>query len=143
MQFNQRPWKRDNEAADWVFHYLFQKKDYCIRYWADAQDLSSFVSASDASFNDNKLDQKISQGYIMKLFGVTMPWRANKQGTVTTSSTEAKLLAISQTAKKAIYLSSWMQALKLVIPEALTIEYDNSQIIRLMVDKSMKLQTKL
>ena len=36
-----------------------------------------------------------------------------------------------------------MQALNLVIPEALTIECDNAQTIRLLVDKSMKLQTKL
>ncbi len=36
-----------------------------------------------------------------------------------------------------------MQTLNLVIPEALTIECDNSQRIWLLVDKPMKLQTKL
>ncbi len=36
-----------------------------------------------------------------------------------------------------------MQTLNLVIPEALTIECDNSQTIRLIVDKSRKLLTKL
>ncbi len=36
-----------------------------------------------------------------------------------------------------------MQAPNLVIPEALTIECNNAQTIRLLVDKSMKLQTKL
>ncbi len=36
-----------------------------------------------------------------------------------------------------------MQALNLVIPEAVTIEGGNSPTIRLLVDKSMKLQTKL
>ncbi len=36
-----------------------------------------------------------------------------------------------------------MQALNFVIPEALTIECDNSKTIRILVDKSMKLQTKL
>ncbi len=50
---------------------------------------------------------------------------------------------ISQTAKEAIYLSCLMQALNFVIPEVLTIQYDNAQTIRLLVDKSMKLQTKL
>lgn len=79
----------------------------------------------------------------MKLFGGAVAWRANKQDTVTTSSTEAELLAISQTAKEAIYLSRLMQALNLIIPEALTIECDNAQTIRLLVDESMKLQTKL
>ena len=79
----------------------------------------------------------------MKLFGGMVAWRANKQDTVTTSSTEAEFLAISQTAKKAIYLFWLMQALNLVIPEVLTIKCDNAQTIRLLVDKSMKLQTKL
>ena len=36
-----------------------------------------------------------------------------------------------------------MKALKLVLPEALTIECDNQQTIRLLVDEAMKLQTKL
>ncbi len=36
-----------------------------------------------------------------------------------------------------------MQTLNIVIPEALTIEFDNAQTIRPLVDKSMKLKTKL
>ncbi len=126
-----------------MFHYLFQTQDYCIRYWRNAQDLSSFVFPSDASFGDNTLDRKRSQGYIMKFLGGEVAWRANKEDTVTTLSTEAGLLAISQTAKEAIYLSCLMPVLNLVFPEALTIEYDNAQTIRLLVDKSMRLQTKL
>ena len=57
-RFNQRPGKQHHKAADRVFHYLFQTQDYCIRYWGDSQDLSSFVYASDASFGDNTLDRK-------------------------------------------------------------------------------------
>lgn len=79
----------------------------------------------------------------MKLFGRLVAWRANKQDTVTTSSTKAELLAISQTAIEAIYLSRLMQALKLIIPEALTVECNNEQTIWLLVNESMKLQTKL
>ncbi len=79
----------------------------------------------------------------MKLFGGAVALRANKYDTVTTLSTEAELLAISQTAKEAIYLSHLMQTLKLVILESLTIECDNAQTIWLLVDKSMKLLTKL
>ncbi len=61
----------------------------------------------------------------MKFFGEGVTFGANKQDAVSTSSTEAELLAISQTAKEAIYLSRLMQALNLVIPEALIIEFDN------------------
>src|SRR6266702_8737735 len=62
-------------------------------------EAQSFICASNASFADNSVDRKSSQGYIMKLFGGPIAWRANKQDTVTTSSTEAELLALSQTAK--------------------------------------------
>ena len=80
-RFNQRPGKRHHEAADRVFHYLFQTQDYCICYWRNAQDLSSFVFPSDASFGDNTLDRKLSQGYIMKLLGGEVALRANKEDT--------------------------------------------------------------
>ena len=61
----------------------------------------------------------------MKLFGGTIAWRANKQDMVTTLSTEAELLAISQEAKKAIYLSRKMKVLTLFLPKLLIIKYDN------------------
>ena len=79
----------------------------------------------------------------MKLFGGAVACRANKQDTVTTLSTEVELSAISQTAKETIYFSGFIQALNLVIPEALIIECDNSKTIWLLGDESMKLQTKL
>ena len=124
-RFNQRSRKIHHEAANRVFHYLLGTQNYCICYGKETQDILSFVFASDASFADNSLDRKSSQGYMMKLFGGAVAWKANKQDTVTTSSTEAELLAVSQTAKKAIYLSRLIKSLILILPEALTIEYDN------------------
>jgi len=79
----------------------------------------------------------------MKLFGGPVAWRANKQDTVTTSSTEAELLALSQTAKEAMYLSRLFRALSLELDEPLSIECDNRQTIRLLVEEVAKLQTKL
>src|SRR5262249_15873436 len=103
----------------------------------------SFICASDASFADNTLDQKSSQGYIMLLFGGPIAWRANKQDTVTTSSTEAELLALSQTAKEAIFISRLLKALTLKLNEPLIVECDNRQTLRLVTEESMKLSTKL
>lgn len=60
-----------------------------------------------------------------------------------TSSTEAELVAVSQTAKEAIYLSHLMKALTLLLPEVLPVECDNQQTIWLLNDKATKLQTKL
>ena len=79
----------------------------------------------------------------MKLFGGAIAQRANKKDMVTTLSIEVELLAISQTAKEAIYLSHLMKALMLFLPEVFTIKCNNKETIRLLVDKSTKLQTKL
>jgi len=62
----------------------------------------------------------------MKLFGGPIAWRANKQGTVTTSSTEAKLLALLQTAKEAIFISRLFKAMTLHLNEPLIINCDNT-----------------
>ena len=62
---------------------------------------------------------------------------------VTTSSTKAKFLTLSQMTKEAIYMSRLLIALSLEIDKPLTIECDNRQTIRLLVEQSAKLQTKL
>ena len=79
----------------------------------------------------------------MKLFGGPITWKANKQDTVTTSSTEAELLALSQTAKEAIFLSRLFHSMQLELDEKLVIQCDNRQTIRLITEESAKLQTKL
>ncbi|TMC14027.1 MAG: Ty1/Copia family ribonuclease HI [Chloroflexi bacterium] len=141
-RFNQRPSKIHQAAADRLILYLYRTRHLCIQYGRQST-ATSLVCASDASFADNTMDRKSSQGYIMKLFGGPVAWRANKQDTVTTSSTEAEFLALSQTAKETIYLSRLLKALSLELDEPLTIECDNRQTIRLLVEESVKLQTKL
>ncbi|KAH8158351.1 hypothetical protein CIB48_g9887 [Xylaria polymorpha] len=47
----------------------------------------------------------------MKLFGEIIGWRANKQDTVTTSTTEAELLALAQAAKEAMLISRLIREL--------------------------------
>ena len=136
LRFNQQPGKIHHEAADQVFHYFLEMQDYCICYKEETKNISSFVYANDASFADNSLDRKSSQGYMMKLFGSVVIWRANKQDTVTTSSTEAELLVVLQMAKEAIYLSRLMKSLTFILPKALTIKCDNQQTIRLSCQKS-------
>ena len=89
------------------------------------------------------MDRKSSQGYVMMLFGGLISWRANKQDTVTTSSTEAELLALSQTAREALFIGRLFHALTLELDEPMSVQCDNMQTIRLVCEESMKLQTKL
>jgi len=79
----------------------------------------------------------------MMLFSGVITWRANKQDTVTTLSTEAKLLALSQAVKEALFIGRLFKALSLELNELLVIQCDNKQTIRLVVEDSAKLSTKL
>jgi len=65
----------------------------------------------------------------MKLFRGPITWRANKQGIVITSSTEAKLLALLQTAKEAIFISRLFKAITLQLNKPLIIKCDNTQTL--------------
>jgi hypothetical protein len=147
-RFNQNPSQEHQQAADRVIHYLYSTQSRSISYGGDikgrGQDgAQSFVCASDASFADNTMDRKSSQGYIMTLFGGPIAWWANKQDTVTTSSTEAELLALSQTAKEAIFISRLFKAMTLKLNEPLVIDCDNTQTLRLIKEDTAKLITKL
>ena len=143
-RFNQNPSEEHQRAADRVIQFLYHTRSMSICYGGDQGDgARSFVCASDASFADNTADRKSSQGYIMTLFGGPIAWRANKQDTVTTSSTEAELLALSQTAKEAIFLSRLLKAMTLKLYEPLTIDCDNTQTLRLITEDAAKLITKL
>jgi hypothetical protein len=144
-RFNQNPSGEHQQAADRVIQFLYHTRSRAICYGGDMErdGARAFVCASDASFADNTEDRKSSQGYMMTLFGGPIAWRANKQDTVTTSSTEAELLALSQTAKEAIFLSRLFKAMTLRLNEPLIIDCDNTQTLRLIQEDSAKLITKL
>ena len=70
-----------------------------------------FVVASNASFANNTPDRKSSQGYIMKLVRSTIGWRASKQTCVSTSTTEAELLSLSEAAREAMFIGRLIKEL--------------------------------
>jgi transposase InsO family protein len=141
-RFNQNPSDKHHQAANRVIQYLYHTRSIALRFGPNS-GMRTFICASDASFADNSMDRKSSQGYLMMLFGGAIAWKANKQDTVTTSTTEAELLALSQTAKEAIFLSRLLKALNLRLDTPLTIDCDNKQTLRLVTEESAKLATKL
>jgi hypothetical protein len=58
-----------------------------------------FTGTSNATYADNP-DYKSFKGYIFSLFGGPINWKAGKQKTIITSTTKAKLLALSRVAKE-------------------------------------------
>jgi hypothetical protein len=139
-RFLSNPGPDHQDAADRVLLYLQSTKGQALQLGSD----TGLQIASDASFADNTMDRKSSQGYAIKLFGGLIAWKANKQDTVTTSTTEAELLALSQVAKEALFISRLLRELQIELDAStVTIQCDNKQTIRLVTEEVSRLQTKL
>lgn len=81
---------------------------------------------------------------LMQLFGNTIGWRANKQSTVTTSTTESELLALAQATKESMFISRLISELGIQLDEQkISILWENQQAIQLVNKDIHKLQTKL
>jgi hypothetical protein len=139
-RFNTNPGPEHHRAADQVLRYLLNTSSLSLQFGGD----DDFRIASDASFADNSQDRKSSQAFAMKLFGGTIAWRANKQDTVTTSTTEAELLALTQAAKETLFVSRLLKELTVTLKESrIVIECDNEQTIGLVTKETAFLRTKL
>jgi hypothetical protein len=98
------------DVIDRVIQYLHQTRFLAIEYGRRSLNEEKLVTegidfaaksiefATDALFGDNP-DRRSSEGYICKLYGGLIDWKASKQKTVTTSTTEAELLAILEAGK--------------------------------------------
>jgi hypothetical protein len=102
-----------------------------------------FLCSSDAAFADNESTRRSSDGYLFQLYRGAIDWRAAKQKTVTTSSTEAELLALSRTAKEAIWWRRFFESVQFDTAETLKIRCDNQQTIQILTKDLLKLETKL
>lgn len=138
-RFLTNPGETHHRAADRVLLYLRSTKDMSLQLGGG----DTLQVASDASFADNTLDRKSSQGYAIKLFNGLIAWRASKQDTVTTSTTEAELLALSHVAKEAMFISRLLKELGITMDPTVAIQCDNKQTIRLVTEEVARLQTKL
>lgn len=101
------------------------------------------MSFSDASYGDDIQTRHSSCGFALILYGGIVHYKATKQKTVTTSSTESELLAVSLLAKEFIWWMRLYEYLQLDLNHESVISLDNQQTIRLATASDPKLVTKL
>jgi hypothetical protein len=137
---NQNPGPEHHSAADRVLRYLYGTRFLALQL-GGGDDLRV---ACDASFADNTMDRKSSQGFTISLFGGLIAWRASKQNTVTTSTTEAELLSLAQGAKEGLFMQRMLAELSVRLDSHnLTIECDNLNTIALVTKEITTLHTRL
>jgi hypothetical protein len=139
-RFLMNPSPQHQLAADRVLLYLHFNRFLALEFGSGDE----LIISSDAAFADNTVDRKSSQAYTVELFGSLISWRANKQDTVTTSTTEAELLALSQAAREAIVVGRLLRDLRITMEDSrLIIQCDNTRAISLITDEISRLRTKL
>jgi hypothetical protein len=141
-EFLTNPSEQHMTAIDKAIAYLYDTRFYAIEYGPVPSDAPAFILASDASFADNS-DRKSSEGYIAKLFNGPIDWQARKQKTVTTSTTEAELLAISSASKHVLWWKRLFRSINLNIDQKLSVLCDNNQTVDLLTKVNSLFRTKL
>ena len=152
-EFSTNPSQQHQDAADQAILYLNGTRYYAIEYSASANNQEIIIPwpekervldiASDAGFGNCSTTRRSSEGYLFKLFGGPIDWSSTKQKTVSTSTTEAELLALSHAATEALWWNRLFEDLRFDLGHEITIYCDNQQTIRLLVKDLPTLMTKL
>ena len=147
-QFLLNPSTTHQSLADRVLTYLGGTRTHALQLTGQKEmELSIYT---DSSFADCP-DRKSSQGYLVYLGNNLIDWKSSKQATVTTSSTEAELLAFTTAAREALHwqrslnslISHFTAASTVKITTQIQLLVDNQQTIGLLTKPQFQLQTKL
>jgi hypothetical protein len=128
-------------AAEQVILYLFRTKTLSIRY--GAHEGEHIRMCGDASFADDVDSRRSTHGYVISLFGGPVIWKSARQPTVTTSTTEAELLALELVSKESMAFKRFLTELMLSLGTGWQIFCDNLQTIRLVVGEHGRVTTRL
>jgi len=148
-QFLQNPSTTHLASARRIIGYLQSTKTYALQLTGQLE--MNLTVYSDASFAD-LVNRRSSQGCLIALGGNIIDWKASKQKTVTTSSTEAELMAIDHAIGWAMQWKRALAHLKQYLaanPEPINLSpdikvfCDNTQTIRLLTQSINELDTKL
>ena len=133
-QFNANPSRKHLYEADRVLSYLAQTRDFALEYSLQEGGKRTFIAASDASFADDTATRRLSQGYVLLLFNGPILWQSVRQKTVSTSTIEAELLALSAIARETIAICRLFSQIKFSPgSEPPSVECDNQQTVGLII----------
>ena len=142
-EYLKNPSKSQLKAAEHLLKYLVGTRYRAIQYdGLLTAPMKMSIVASDASFADNA-DRKSFYGYYFQLFGGAIHYKATKQKTVTTSSTEAELLGVTATVKELFLWKRFFSNVGFRLDQKPMVYCDNLQMIRLLTLDAFKLITKL
>ncbi|UYV83405.1 hypothetical protein LAZ67_23000904, partial [Cordylochernes scorpioides] len=125
------PTKYDWEAVKRIFKYLVGTTEYGIMY-QKGHKVGVLESFSDADFAGDPETRRSTSGVVCKLASGAISWLSQKQRSVSLSTTEAELVAASNTAKEVIWLNRLLRNEISPLKEQPIIKVDNASTIKLI-----------
>ncbi|KAI1507080.1 hypothetical protein Ptr86124_013971, partial [Pyrenophora tritici-repentis] len=131
------PGEQHLRAAIHAWRFLVKTRNFALKASALTPD------NTDASFADDLSTRRSSDGYLFKLFGMPIDWKATKQRSVTKSTTEAELYALSHATSEFIWWNNLFDQLNFKTDITPVIYCDNKQTVGIVTKATERLQTKL
>lgn len=103
----------------------------------------TFFGAADASFGDDVETRRSSAGYIFMLYGMPIDWKATVLRSVTRSTTEAELYALSAAGVESQYWDRFCRNIGFTLHTKNALWCDNAQTVRITQGDADRVQTKL
>ncbi|KNZ44514.1 uncharacterized protein VP01_908g4 [Puccinia sorghi] len=107
-----------------------------------SDNLSEVDIYTDADFANCTDDRRSYSGYITTLAGSLLSWRAKKQQTVSTSTTEAEYRALFEGVQESVWLKYLFQSLNINLSKRFEIYVDNQSAIALATNPIFQQRSK-
>jgi hypothetical protein len=151
----QNPGQKHLSAAYHVWRYLLSTKylaitaagnnpqhSYYLTKPYEAEEDQVFYGASDAAFADHP-ERRSSQGYLFSLYRLLIDWKATVQKSVTKSTTEAELLALSLAGSKLVWWNRLFKQINFNLGIRPTLYCDNQQTVGIVNKAEDRINTKM
>jgi hypothetical protein len=93
-----------------LLHYIRGTTDLMLIFGSSNDGL---VGHSDSDYAADRDDSKSTSAYVYTLFGGPISWKSQKQSVVTTSTTEAEYIGLSNASREALYLTQLLHDFRL------------------------------
>lgn len=137
-KFLNNPGRAHWEAAKRVLRFLKGSRDWKLTLGG----FSDLVAYSDADWAGDRDDRKSTGGYVFLVGRGAVSWSSKRQPTVALSSLEAEYMALTQAAKEAIWIKSYLADIDVHVHGPVTVFGDNQGSLALAKNPVFHARTK-
>ena len=148
--FAHEPLEQDMEALKRVCLYLKATPELGLVYMKSSNsstqklhlERDAVIGFSDSDFAEEKTTRRSTTGSIWIFNGTPISWNSKRQDLVTTSSTEAELVALDFVLKEGIWIRSLLQEIGIIESGPIKILVDNQSTIKIVKGSRITQRTK-